>query len=103
VPTTWPGARLPHVWLEGHVAIQDRIRNGYTLLRLGGTTADASALEKAFRSHGAPFAVLDIEDEVARDVYGYDLILLRPDMHVVWRGNRAPESPNQLAALATGH
>ena len=35
-PTTWPGARLPHVWLEGHVAIQDRIGRGYTLLRLGG-------------------------------------------------------------------
>jgi len=25
VPTTWPGARLPHVWLEGHVAMQDRV------------------------------------------------------------------------------
>ena len=27
-PTTWPGARLPHVWLEGHTAIQDRIGRG---------------------------------------------------------------------------
>ena len=51
----------------------------------------------------APFEVLEVEDEVARDVYGYDLILLRPDMHVVWRGNKAPESPNQIAAVATGH
>lgn len=103
VPTTWPGARLPHVWLKGHAAIQDRIGKGYTLLRLGRTQEDASALARAMKSYGAPFEVLDIDDTVARDIYGYDLILLRPDMHVVWRGNRAPASPNQLAAVATGH
>ena len=38
-----------------------------------------------------------------RDVYGCDLLLLRPDMHVVWRGNDAPQEPAELAALATGH
>ena len=103
MPTTWPGARLPHVWLRGHVAVQDRIGKGYTLLRLGGTSADTSALEEAMRSYRAPFEVLDIEDEAARDVYGYNLILLRPDMHVVWPGNGAPAAPNQIAAVATGH
>ena len=25
LPTTWPGARLPHVWLQGQVALQDRL------------------------------------------------------------------------------
>jgi hypothetical protein len=55
------------------------------------------------KSYNAPFEVLDVEDDVARDIYGYDLILLRPDMHVVWRGNQTPASPNQLASLATGH
>src|SRR5436190_8492099 len=29
-PTTWPGARLPHVWLNDGSAIQDRIGGGYT-------------------------------------------------------------------------
>jgi hypothetical protein len=47
--------------------------------------------------------VLDVSDARARDVYGYDLLLLRPDMHVVWRGNAAPREPDKLAALATGH
>ena len=103
VPTTWPGARLPHVWLDGGVAMQDRVGKGYTLLRLGGTKANTSALEHAIRSYGAPLEVLDVADQRARDVYGYDLLLLRPDMHVVWRGQRAPESPNQIAAVATGH
>jgi 2-polyprenyl-6-methoxyphenol hydroxylase-like FAD-dependent oxidoreductase len=102
-PTSWPGARLPHVWLEGHIAIQDRIGRGYTLLRLGSTKEDTSALERSFKACGAPFEVLDIADEPARELYGFDLILLRPDLHVVWRGNRAPEQPKKLAALATGH
>jgi len=103
VPTSWPGARLPHVWLEGHVAIQDRIGRGYTLLRLGGSREDASGLEKAMRIYGAPFEILDIPDQAARDLYGFDLILLRPDLHIVWRGNLAPAEPRELAALATGH
>jgi hypothetical protein len=47
--------------------------------------------------------VLDVPDERARDVYEHDLLLLRPDMHVVWRGNDAPQAPDRLAALATGH
>jgi hypothetical protein len=105
VATTWPGARLPHVWLDDGRAMQDRIGygHGYTLLRLGGTNSDASALQRAFAAIGAPFQVLDIADERPRDVYGYDLLLLRPDMHVVWRGNDAPAEPAKLAALATGH
>ena len=50
-----------------------------------------------------PSGVLDVPDAVARDVYGYDLILLRPDMHVVWRGNSAPADAGLLASIALGH
>jgi 2-polyprenyl-6-methoxyphenol hydroxylase-like FAD-dependent oxidoreductase len=103
LPTSWPGARLPHVWLEGHAALQDRLGPGYTLLRLGGSREDTSGLERAMQAHGAPFASLEVADAAARDLYGFDLILLRPDLHVAWRGNRAPPAPAQLAARVTGH
>jgi 2-polyprenyl-6-methoxyphenol hydroxylase-like FAD-dependent oxidoreductase len=105
VPTTWPGARLPHVWLDDGTAMQDRIGygHGYTLLRLGRSQADAAALARAFASFGAPFQILDIADARPRELYGYDLLLLRPDMHVAWRGNRLPDDQAQLAAMATGH
>jgi 2-polyprenyl-6-methoxyphenol hydroxylase-like FAD-dependent oxidoreductase len=102
-PTIWPGARLPHVWLDDGTPMQDRIGDGYTILKLGRTKADASALERAIRSRGAPVAVLDVPDRIAREIYGYDLILLRPDLHVVWRGNTAPEDAAEVAAIATGH
>lgn len=102
-PSTCPGVRLPHAWLDGSAAMQDRIGEGYTLIRLGGSQADTSALKRAFAAVGAPFAVLDAPGEAARDIYGCDLLLVRPDMHVVWRGNAPPNDPERLAALATGH
>jgi 2-polyprenyl-6-methoxyphenol hydroxylase-like FAD-dependent oxidoreductase len=103
-PTTWPGARLPHVWLADGSAVQDRIpAAGYTLLRLGGAAAGTADLEAALRGRRMPFQVLDLADARAREVYGYDLILLRPDMHVVWRGNAPPEDAAALAAVASGH
>jgi 2-polyprenyl-6-methoxyphenol hydroxylase-like FAD-dependent oxidoreductase len=103
-PSTYPGVRLPHVWLRDGTAVQDRVGygHGYTLLRFAGTR-DVTALTRAFAARGAPRAVLDLADERARDVYGYDLILVRPDLHVVWRSNALPDDVGKLAALATGH
>lgn len=101
-PTTWPGARLPHVWLEDGTALHDRLGQGFTLLRLGATRADTCGLEEALRTLGAPLDILDVPDQRARDIYGYDLLLVRPDLHVVWRSNQAPQEPGVLAARATG-
>jgi hypothetical protein len=102
-PTTWPGARLPHIWLEDGTPMQDRIAEGFTIVRLGGTTAETGGLERAIAARGAPVTVLDVPDRAAREVYGYDLILVRPDLHVVWRANTAPEDAAEVAAVATGH
>ncbi|MCZ8147376.1 MAG: FAD-dependent monooxygenase [Roseomonas sp.] len=104
-PTTWPGARLPNVWLQDGAALQDLIPDdAYCLLRVGkGPGAATDGLARAFAAHGAPLNVIDVTEPAARDVYGHDLLLLRPDLHVVWRGNTPPEDPAGLAALATGH
>lgn len=104
VPTTWPGARLPHVWLDDGTAMQDKLpTEGYSLLRLGRKPREVSALVEAFSSWGAPLTVLDVPDRIARELYGHDLILLRPDMHIVWRGDSLPEDVAEIARVATGH
>ena len=76
--------------------------SGYTLLRLGRSAADVVGLEKAFASFRAPFRVLDIPDAHVREVYGRDLLLLRPDLHVAWRGDAPPAEPQRLAAMVMG-
>jgi 2-polyprenyl-6-methoxyphenol hydroxylase-like FAD-dependent oxidoreductase len=101
-PTTWPGARLPHVWLADRTALHDKIGPGYALLRMGTSQHDTRSLEAAFEKARAPFAVIDVPGEGARELYEYDLVLVRPDLHVVWRGNTPPDDPTGIAAIATG-
>jgi 2-polyprenyl-6-methoxyphenol hydroxylase-like FAD-dependent oxidoreductase len=104
-PSAWPGARLPHVWLDDGTAIQDRIpAGGYVLLRINdGMSQDADGLARAFARLGVPFSVLDVAAADARAVYGRDLVLLRPDMHVAWRGDAAPKSPEILEQFPITH
>ena len=102
VPTTWPGARLPHVWLNDGAALHDRLGAGYTLLRLGRTHADTSSLQRSFQDLHAPLEVLDIADERPREIYQFDLLLVRPDLHLVWRGDHLPQDAATIARVATG-
>jgi 2-polyprenyl-6-methoxyphenol hydroxylase-like FAD-dependent oxidoreductase len=108
LPTTWPGARLPHVWVNdpatphNGIALHDHLGTGYTLLRLGGARVDTSNLERALRAMGAPLDGLDVKDEAAREIYGFDLLLVRPDLHIVWRGNQIPGDAGIIAAVVTG-
>ena len=102
IPTTWPGARLPHAWLDDGTALHDRMGPGYTLLRLGGSQADVSSLEQAWQSLGAPLEMLDIPDRRVREIAGFDLLLVRPDLHVAWRANRLSDDAGIIAAVATG-
>jgi hypothetical protein len=52
------------------------------------------------RATGAPFAVVD-EPELRR-VYQRDLLLLRPDLHVAWRGDQEPADCDRIACVVTG-
>jgi len=103
VPTTWPGFRLPHVWLEDGTAIHDRLGAGYTLLEVGRGTHDATAFIDAFGAAGTPLDVQHIASPVAADIYGAELILVRPDLHVVWRGSAMPADADRITATVTGH
>ena len=102
-PRTRSRTRLPHVWLDDGAAMQDRLPAfGFTILRLGKAKVDVAPLHQAIAAYGAPVTTLDIPDQIARDIYGCDLLLLRPDMHVVWRGDAAPDAA-EVARIATGH
>jgi hypothetical protein len=65
-------------------------------------TCDVSPLVEAFQSLGAPLDVLHLHEKRVSSVYGACAFLLRPDLHIVWRGDGPPPDPEGLAALATG-
>jgi 2-polyprenyl-6-methoxyphenol hydroxylase-like FAD-dependent oxidoreductase len=103
-PHTRPGVRIPHVWLADGVPIQDRLGDGYNLVDLAGH-ADVEPVRAAFERAGAPVSVLRSDESRARQVYGCSVLVLRPDLHVAWRGDAAPRTDevDQLVAMATGH
>lgn len=104
IPTTRPGARIPHLWLKDGSAVQDHHRGGYTLITCVPCTEGPEKLGEAFHRLRCPFRVLDVSGvPQAREIYGRDYVLLRPDLHIAWRGNSPPAEPAGLAALVTGH
>ncbi|QDC39648.1 FAD-dependent monooxygenase [Sphingobium fuliginis] len=101
-PSARPGARAPHVWMEDGKAVYDLFGKEFTLLQLSDT-ADTSAFVAAAAAQDTPLTVLSIDNARARDLYQADLVLIRPDQHVAWRGSTlaAPEA-EAIVARARG-
>ena len=83
-----PGYRLPHVWLSSGKSVYDELGADFTLLDFG---ADGDAAAETLRENcdreGIPLKLLRLGSENVRDRYGADLVLVRPDQHVAWRGD----------------
>lgn len=106
IPTGQPGGRAPHIWLGAGRGIgdslYDRLGNGFTLLRLGPKSPDAALFAAAAQERGVPLGILDMPDATARDLYGADLALVRPDQYVAWRGDTSPADAGALLARVIG-
>lgn len=102
VPHARPGARAPHLWLQDELALYDRFGRDFTLLKLD-PARDTTALQDAARRRKVPLTVASIDNPDARRLYESDLVLIRPDQHVAWRGNKAPADPMALIERITGH
>ncbi|MDT0344055.1 FAD-dependent monooxygenase [Streptomyces litchfieldiae] len=89
-PTTWPGGRPPSVRLDDGDALFDRLGTGLTLVDLSRENRGKALAEQA-RRRGLPIALLPVDSPGIRAVWERDLVLLRPDQHVAWRGDEAPD------------
>lgn len=86
VPTACPGGRAPHIWLEGGNSLFDQFGFEFTFLSLGGSDLSAP-LQVAASKVGVPLKILELENEEVRDLFEADLVLVRPDQSIAWRGN----------------
>jgi 2-polyprenyl-6-methoxyphenol hydroxylase-like FAD-dependent oxidoreductase len=105
-PSGVPGGRAPHYWPGGGRgpgdSLFDRFGKGFTLLRLGGKPVDTSSIEAAARKRAVPLKVIDLPDAAARELYGGNLALIRPDQYVAWRGDAPPADPDNVIARVVG-
>jgi 2-polyprenyl-6-methoxyphenol hydroxylase-like FAD-dependent oxidoreductase len=93
VPSACPGGRPPHLWLADGRSLYDRFGFEWTLLRLG------AAHGSRFIESGLPLKVFDLKTDEARDLYGADLVLIRPDQIVAWRGNSDTDADGVVRRL----
>ena len=100
--TACPGGRAPHLWLADGRSLYDALGFEFTLLALGGKPVDTTPFRAAAEALGMPLSVVPIESAEARDLYGADLALIRPDQIVAWRGDSATDATAVLRR-ATGH
>lgn len=99
VPSAYPGARAPHAMVDD-TPLFDRLGPDFTLLNLAGQ--DIRAWRDSAARLAVPLQVLDLDHAHLRALYQADLVLIRPDHHVAWRGG-AEASPENVLALACGH
>jgi 2-polyprenyl-6-methoxyphenol hydroxylase-like FAD-dependent oxidoreductase len=102
VPSAAPGYRLPHVWCADGSALHDRFMDGFTVLVLGPDPGAGEGLLAALRRNGDPASLLHVPEKSPRAVYGADLLLIRPDLHVAWAGDHPPADPERIAARVAG-
>jgi 2,4-dichlorophenol 6-monooxygenase len=109
-PTTWPGARIPHVWLFDHAtgakhSTLDLCGKGrFTLFTgIGGEAWEAAAAKVALefgldivvRLVGPRRKIEDLTGDWARarEIADSGCILVRPDHHVAWRAEAMTANP----------
>ena len=98
-----PGARAPHLWVDDQRAIFDCFGRDFTLLCLEGADVSAAeALAADARKAGVPLDMVQVTGDTARELYGANHVLIRPDHHIGWRGNRLPQDFGQVLGRARG-
>lgn len=101
-PTTWPGGRPPSVVLADGCFLFDLLSSrAFTLVDFVGD-APGRDLAAVARALGIPLEHVVVRDENAHRLWERDLVLVRPDQHVAWRGDAIPAEASALLGMIAG-
>ena len=100
LPSTRPGARLPHHWLAPGRSLYDELGSGFALV-LTRRGAEPGGFEAAAAVRKLPLVILDLSEAEFDDMEG-PAVLVRPDQHVVWRGEAGSVDAGAVLDVAAG-
>ena len=100
-PSSVPGCRMPHFWIDDDTSLYDALGNGYTLVSFDAAIAPDAFVEAA-RRRGFPLDVLNCKVPDHSEWLQTKLILVRPDRHVAWRGDALPDDLDVLLDRLSG-
>ncbi|OQU98704.1 FAD binding domain-containing protein [Cladophialophora immunda] len=101
IPSTWPGARPPHVFLaDNETSIFDLFGPGFSLVDFTQNKKFIHAFEREAKSQNIAVRMIHLPDEKhARNLWERDAVLVRPDDMVAWRANVDGSVPTDTAAI----
>jgi 2-polyprenyl-6-methoxyphenol hydroxylase-like FAD-dependent oxidoreductase len=103
VPTSRPGSRAPHLWLENGQSTLDFVpRNGFEIWRFQNAPR-LEQLESDAKELGVPISDRQINSEAAAGIFEKKYVIVRPDGHVAWRSNYPPDNPKETIAKISGY
>ncbi|MFL9874409.1 FAD-dependent monooxygenase [Paraburkholderia megapolitana] len=91
-PCARAGHRAPHVWIAD-TSLYDCFGAGFTLLCTGAralTAQDQRTVDAARLTHAA-LSVVCTDDPQVKALYSANYVLIRPDLHIAWRGDALEE------------
>ncbi len=94
--------RAPHVWLKDGRSTLDLFGKGFVLLDFSSATTNTSTITNAANDAGVPLEAIKIAEPDVRETYERHFVLVRPDGHVAWRGDRLPDKPREVIDKVRG-
>ncbi|KAL6814408.1 hypothetical protein J3E69DRAFT_375842 [Trichoderma sp. SZMC 28015] len=87
IPSTWPGARAPHVFLsDGETSVFDLFGQDYTIVDFSEEGKWAQSFTEAAKRLGVPIKAVHLPQEKhVQKIWERTAVLIRPDDHVAWR------------------
>lgn len=102
IPTTRPGHRAPHLALSNGESTLDLFGHGFVLFQIedGPEKGIEDILISTFKDtadvKGIPLRCFKLSGSIAIKTYERRFVLVRPDGHVAWRGEKLHANPEQL-------
>lgn len=103
VPTASPGGRPPHAWLGDDLSLFDLFGSEWTLMQLCDKSSAVEDMRKAAEKFDTQLQVVKLASPEVRLLYESDLVLIRPDQIVAWRGSGAMEDCERTFAQLLGY